>query len=91
MIRIESPVEFKKLSPAEVEILDRIYEKYRSFSQYQLGEITHNLPEYTDPGESSAITPLDKILRAIGYSQKDMERIAFELKEEAAIEAMFAG
>jgi len=84
--------EILKLSPAEVDVLEEIYGEYGTLDQFELGEITHNLPEYTEPEPGSMVrTPWNIFFRALEYNVEDTERIMTELNDEAIIDAMFGG
>jgi len=82
-------IKIKKLSDAEINLLREIYNRFKNFDRFELGELTHNLPEYKDPGNSSTPTPLEELLAAIEYSEEEIERIKSELDEEAHIDALF--
>jgi uncharacterized phage-associated protein len=70
-----------ELSAYEIGLLDRIHKEYGHLNQYQLRELTHDLPEWTDPnGSSYAIEPT-AILRAAGKSDADIERLSQEAEE----------
>jgi uncharacterized phage-associated protein len=83
------PPKIKKLSKAEIEVLERIFECYKRYDSISLSRICHKLPEYRDPRGSSIPISLSEILAALEYDQSDIERIDSELKEEASIQAVF--
>lgn len=84
------PPEINKLSPAEINLLNRIYDKFGKFDQWELADITHALPEYEDPEGSSIPTDLETLLDALDYEKEDIGRIKDELKEEEKIKRVFS-
>lgn len=86
---LKKPIPFKKLSRAEVELLKSIFDNYGKLDEFELAELTHDLPEYEDPEGSSLPTPLEAILNALEYSEEDIQRINIELEEEAILENLF--
>jgi uncharacterized phage-associated protein len=86
-ICLKKTVLLKKLSPAEVELLNQIYADYGKYTEFELGRITKG-PEYVDPHGSSIPTPIDRLLKVLGYDQEDIKRIIIELESEASIDAV---
>jgi len=77
-----------QLSPAEEELIDRIFAEYGQMSRWQLRDVTHRLPEWQDPrGSSVRIDPAD-ILRHEGFPEEDINEIAEELEESAIADAI---
>ncbi len=89
-IRLKKPIKLKALSHAEVELLEQIYNEYGGYNEFELAEITHKLPEYVDPGDSSIHTPLDKLLRVLRYDENEIARILDELHSEASIDSILS-
>jgi len=87
-ICLKEPIKLNKLSPAEVELIEQIYNEYGGYDEFELAEITHELPEYIDPGDSSIPTPLDKLLRVLSYKEDEIERIIDELHSEASVDSI---
>ena len=87
LIRLKKQVSLKKLSMAEVELLNQIFEEYGHYDEFALGRITKG-PEYTDPKGSSIVTPLDRLLGVLGYNQDEIERILADLESDASIDAV---
>jgi len=74
------------LSGAECQILDEVFQKYGAMDWKQLSEMTHNLPEWSNPeGSSKPITP-EQILGIAGYSQEEIESIANSLSMLKALD-----
>ena len=83
------PPKIKKLSRAEIDVLDDIYKRFGQRSSIALSYICHELQEYKNPHGSSIPISIPEILAAVGYSQPDIERIDYELREEASIQTVF--
>ena len=72
---------FDRLSERERRILDQVFERYGRIDKWSLVEITHELPEWRDPrGSSIPIDPAD-ILRAEGFSEEAIRRVAHEAEQ----------
>ncbi len=82
------PLESKKLSQAEIDLIHQIFEKYGGWDPFDLVDFTHTLPEYEDPKGSSLPIRMETILKALRFSDEDIERIDVELEEEAQIDAI---
>jgi len=87
-IKLKKQIKLKKLSPAEVELLEKIFAEYGNYSAFDLAELTHKLPEYVNPGNSSVVTPLWKLLQALGYKNDEVNRILNEMQSEAEIDIL---
>lgn len=60
-----------ELSDAEVAVLNTVWDKFGAMDQWQLVDWTHqpeNVPEWEDPGITSTIIPLERIIRALGIN-----------------------
>jgi hypothetical protein len=88
-IRGEYP-KLKKLSPADVKILESIYSEFGNKDQFQLATITERLPEWKDPNGSSLPIELDELLNKLKYDTKDIERIASEIQEKSILDSIFS-
>jgi uncharacterized phage-associated protein len=84
------------LSPAEINILDRVATCFKSFDPFDLVEWCHdNLPEYDEnwkkrkEGEQSVRIPFEDVLSAIGRLD-DQARIIAEINENAAFQRLFS-
>ncbi len=54
----------------EIDKLNEVYERYKSFDQFALAALTHSFPEWVqnNPGTSSRDIPLQHIIDAVGRS-----------------------
>ena len=80
--------ETNKLSEAEIQALDAVYDQYGKFSQWDLVTITHKLPEYKDPNGSAIPIPVHDILVALGEDTEDVARIEKEIQAEIYFNAL---
>jgi uncharacterized phage-associated protein len=69
-VRFSGASDVSALSEAEVALIDQIYAKYRDLSGDDLVELTHKLPEWSDPGRTSKPISFEAILRA-GKKRED--------------------
>lgn len=78
-----------QLSPAEEALIDEVFARYGHLPRWKLVELTHELPEWTDPqGSSLPIEPAD-ILRGEGYSEEEIAGLQAEWDEVAYAQALF--
>ncbi|MCZ6689599.1 MAG: Panacea domain-containing protein [Planctomycetota bacterium] len=70
-----------ELSRYELRVLDEIDERYGNLDKWALVELTHLLPEWTDPeGSSLPIDPAD-VLRKEGKPEVEIARITRDAEE----------
>lgn len=80
------------LSPADIDILDSVWQEFGAMNRWELVEYTHggNCPEWEDPnGSSVAISPL-KIFSALGKSKEDAAILASDIEAEKSVDRLFA-
>ena len=65
-----------QLSRYELRIIDETFEEFGPIPKWDLVDLTHDLPEWHDPGRSSSPIPPEEILRAEGRSEADVEAVA---------------
>ncbi len=88
MLRHNTLPEFKSLTKSDRDILDSIWEEFGRMDRFTLCEWTHkHCPEWTDPKGSVLPIEEDKLLKALGYSDEDIQAI----KEEKAADDNFIG
>jgi uncharacterized phage-associated protein len=68
--------ETSELSQAEVALIDEIYARHRHKTEWELTDLTHTLPEWSNPKGSASPIPFEKILRAVGVSTARLRGIA---------------
>jgi uncharacterized phage-associated protein len=79
----------KKLSPADVGVINDVFDRFGQMDEDELGEYTHNLPEYQYPGTSSIQTSYERLLSKMGYSDSDVKRVVGEIRQEAILDSLF--
>jgi uncharacterized phage-associated protein len=78
-----------QLSPAEEALIDEVFQKYGHLPRWKLVDLTHELPEWTDPhGSSLPIEPAD-ILRNEGWSEEAIAELEAEWEELAHAQTLF--
>lgn len=60
-----------KLSRYELQLLQEVSDKYSTMTDDELSDLTHDFPEWSEPGKSSIPIPLEKLLEAIGRTDVD--------------------
>ena len=68
-----------ELSGAEVQVLENVFAEYGRYDWKQLSNLTHKLPEWTDPGEGSIPISTEHVLRLVGKTAQQVEAIRKEL------------
>lgn len=86
----DEPPAFKKLSLAEIGLIQKIFKKYSSIDPFELSRQSHNLPEYKKPPKGSSIPiSVNELLEALKYPPEEIDRITSEVKEESSIATFF--
>ncbi|MFN0145944.1 MAG: Panacea domain-containing protein [Dehalococcoidia bacterium] len=80
-VTLTQPSTDENLSRYDTDLLDEIHAQYGGWDRWALVQLTHELPEWVDPGGSS--TPIDPqvILRDAGRSDEDIREIASQAAE----------
>lgn len=88
-----TPAPIKKLSKAEVDLINSVFKDFGAFTGDQLVEYTHTLPEWKDPRKTGANSPINvtDLLGVLNYSPEDIGRIEIEIKQEEMLNAMLGG
>jgi uncharacterized phage-associated protein len=79
-----------ELSDADVVALEATWEEFGSFGTWELVDWTHdpnNLPEWEDPGKSSKVIPLRRMMQAVGVD--DPQAHVDRLQDQQGIDAIF--
>lgn len=61
--------ELDELSPADVALLDEVFEKYGHMTRWELVEFVHQLPEWEHPGNSSKAIDAEVTFQSFGFSK----------------------
>lgn len=79
MISLRDPIDLDDLddlSPAEIAILQSIFDQFGHMGQYQLRDLTHDMcEEWQDPNGSSMPIPVERIFAAMGKTGKQIEQL----------------
>ncbi len=78
-----------QLSTAEEDLLAEVYREYGHLNRWQLVDLCHTLPEWTDPGDSAIPIDYEAILRAGGKSEAEAAEIVRELEAVAVADILF--
>ena len=73
------------LSDADEKLIREIYDTYGEMNQWDLSKLTHEFPEWQDPGSSRIPIRIRDILRAEGVS----DSVAREIEETVEAESQF--
>jgi len=79
-----------QLCLAETEVLDETIEKFDQFDRWALVHLTHLLPEYHDPGNSSLPITIEDILNALKKTEEEKSQILQKMEFAASIESVFS-
>ena len=77
-VRFSGTPDVSALSEAEVALIDEIYTKHRNLSEDGLVELTHQLPEWSDPGKTSKPISFEAILHAGKKGEDEIKAIRRE-------------
>lgn len=67
-----------ELSRAEEALIREIHEEFGNLNEWDLVKITHDLPEWNDPGSGRVAIQLSDILSSGGFSESEIEEIEAE-------------
>jgi uncharacterized phage-associated protein len=76
----------KKLSLAEENILQRVFERYGHMNRWDLVDLVHKFPEWHDPQGSSLRIEIEEILEALKTSPESIKAIVSELEYERRVD-----
>ncbi|MDE2798694.1 MAG: Panacea domain-containing protein [Gemmatimonadota bacterium] len=77
-----------ELSPAEVNLIGEIFDKFGHKTFEELTAYFHALPEYNDPGGSSERIEWETLLRVVGWEGEDLTEIKKDLAYKAKFETL---
>lgn len=80
------------LSPADIDILDNVWQEFGAMNRWQLVEYTHssNCAEWENPNGSSAVITPFKIFSALGRSKEEAAILASDIEAEKSVDRLFA-
>jgi uncharacterized phage-associated protein len=86
-IKSEAQCDYDDLSGAELRILEKVFVKYGRMNWKELSRLTHQLPEWVDPGKSSIPVSPEQILKVNGRSITEIQRIRDDAFEYERLDA----
>jgi hypothetical protein len=81
-VRFSGVPDISALSEAEAALIDEIFAQHRNKTEDQLVELTHKLPEWSDPGKTPAPISFETILRAAKFPPREIAAIASEAEAD---------
>ena len=75
------------LCDADVALLNRMFDDYGHFNRWRIRDITHEMPEWTDPGNGRKPIEIEEILAAFGFDRNETEQTVRDLGYHAWIRA----
>jgi len=80
-----------ELSNAEIEVLDCVWKKFGHMEKYEIRDWTHKYcKEWEDPHGSSFPIPLERIYKAVGYSNEQSKVLHNEAVAEKYLDRLFS-
>ncbi len=90
LLRPIGPGDLDELSAADVEVLEDVFATYGTMGRWELVELTHKLPEWTDPDGSSLPIATHDILNALGKKPGEIADLVVRMEEDRAVDALLA-
>jgi uncharacterized phage-associated protein len=78
------------LSKSEIQALEEVDEECGNWSWRRLVEYCHRLPEWKNPGKSSASIPVEQILAAVGKNRAEISQIESHAMESAWLDLILS-
>ena len=80
-----------ELSKREIDLIDRIHEKYKDKNQWQMIDICHDVcPEWEHPGDTSIPIRIEDILAHLNKTERDIEVIEEEISNFKYANSLFS-
>ncbi len=89
-VRFGGVPDISALSEAEVALIDAVFAQHRNKTEDQLVELTHKLPEWSDPGKTSVPIPFERILKAEKKSDEEILAVAQEAEADDFLDCALA-
>lgn len=77
------------LSQEEIDLLVEAFEVYKTLTQWKLCDLTHRLPEWTDPKGGAVDITAEEILSALGRKDEEVEEARQDAIERAYFDQLF--
>jgi len=79
------------LSDYDCDLLEEVAREFGHWTEWELVEHTHALPEWRDPGGSSAEIDPAEIMRIAGHTEDSISAVEEQLAAERSFKAKFGG
>jgi uncharacterized phage-associated protein len=89
-VRFSGGPDLSALSEAEVALIDEVFATHRNLTEDDLVELTHQLPEWHDPGQTSLPIPFEAILKAGKKHSAEILAIAREAAADDCLDRALA-
>lgn len=89
-VELRKPAPSDRLSRAEENLMDEIYQKYGYQNRWAIVDYLHSLPEWRDPQGSSIPISIRDILKAGGEDDEEIRAVLKELHSSTAAEESLA-
>lgn len=89
-IRVAEPLKPQKLSMAELELLDEVFTEFGNVDRFELCELTHEFPEWTDPQGSSQPINIEEILKAGDWTDEEIQALEDEYQNIGTAHSLLA-
>ncbi len=86
-----SPAIIRKLSKAEVDLINELFEEIGGLTGIELVDYTHTLPEWHDPHGKSSPIKLEDLLKVLDYKPEEINRIISQIKHEEILDSVLGG
>jgi uncharacterized phage-associated protein len=88
-VRFSGVPDFSALSEAELAVLDEVFNKHRGKTEWELVQLTHDLPEWKNPKGGSKPISFEAILEA-GGKKAAIRGVAEEAEADAFLDKVLA-
>lgn len=80
-----------ELSPAEIKIIDQVFEEFGKMSRFEIVKYTHdNCKEWQDPHGSSYPIKPESVYRAMGKNENQVKKLLKKYSEQRQLESLKA-
>ncbi len=78
------------LSEAQVELAKEVFDEYRDKEPMELSQLTHDFPEWQDPGESCLPISYELLLSKLKKDAEEIQAFEKEIEGHNLLEEMLA-